>query len=128
NIYKCFGCGKGGNAVNFIMEHEHYSYPEALKYLAKKYSIEIEETVPSPEEQVLRDEKESLFIVNTFAQKHFTENLFETEEGKSVGLTYFKERGFTEEVIQTFQLGYSLNEWSAFSDDAIKNGYLSEFL
>src|ERR1043165_4555809 len=90
NIYKCFGCGKGGNAVNFIMEHEHYNYPEALRYLASKYSIEIEESAPDPKELELKDEKESLYIVNTFAQKYFSDNLFESEEGKSIGLTYFK--------------------------------------
>lgn len=128
NIYKCFGCGKGGNAVNFIMEHEHYTYPEALRYLAAKYSIEIEETVPDPHELVMRDERESLFIINTFAQKYFTENLFENEEGKSIGLSYFKERGFTEEIIKTFQLGYSLNNWSAFSETAINSGYQAEYL
>ena len=128
NIYKCFGCGKGGNAVNFIMEHEHYTYPEALRYLATKYSIEIEETVPDPKELVMRDERESLFIVNTFAQKYFTENIFENEEGKSIGLSYFKERGFSEEVIKIFQLGYSLNNWSSFSDEAISKGYKAEYL
>src|SRR3954463_10298514 len=95
NIYKCFGCGKGGNAVNFIMEHEHYSYPEALKFLAKKYSIEIAETAPDPQELLMHDEKESLFVLNTFAQKTYSDNLFESEEGKAIGLSYFKERGFT---------------------------------
>src|SRR6188768_2765790 len=128
NIYKCFGCGKGGNAVNFIMEHEQYSYPEALRFLAAKYSIELEETVPDPRELEIRDEKESLYIVNTYAQKYFSENLFENEEGKSVGLSYFKERGFTEDIIQTFQLGYSLSSWSAFSDEAIAKGYKKEYL
>ncbi|HNP99067.1 MAG TPA: CHC2 zinc finger domain-containing protein, partial [Bacteroidia bacterium] len=112
NIYKCFGCGKGGNAVNFIMEHEQYSYPEALRYLAKKYNIEIEESLPDPKEELMRDEKESLFVINTFAQKTFSESLFDTEEGRSIGLSYFKERGFTEDTIRKFQLGYSLNEWS----------------
>jgi DNA primase len=128
NIYKCFGCGKGGNAVNFVMEHEHYNYPEALRYLATKYNIEIEESAPDPKEEIIRDQKESLFVLNTFAQKTFTENLFDSEEGKSIGLSYFKERGFTEETIRTFQLGYSLNNWSAFSEVAIENGYLPEYL
>jgi DNA primase len=128
NIYKCFGCGKGGNAVNFIMEHEHYSYPEALRYLASKYAIAIEETAPDPKELELRDEKESLYIVNAFAQKYFSENLFESEEGKSIGLTYFKERGFSEEIIQTFQLGYSLTGWTEFSDEAARKGYKKENL
>ena len=128
NIYKCFGCGKGGNAVNFVMEHEHYTYPEALRYLANKYSIEIEESIPDPQELIMRDERESLFIINTFAQKYFSDNLFENEEGKSIGLSYFKERGFTEEIIKTFQLGYSLNNWSAFSEAAINSGYQAEYL
>ena len=128
NIYKCFGCGKGGNAVNFVMEHEHYTYPEALRYLATKYSIEIEESIPDPQELIMRDERESLFIINTFAQKYFSNNLFENEEGKSIGLSYFKERGFTEEIIKTFQLGYSLNNWSAFSEAAVDSGYQTEYL
>lgn len=128
NIYKCFGCGKGGNAVNFIMEHEHYSYPEALKFLAGKYSIEVEESIPDPKEIEYRDERESLLVLNGFAQKTFSENLFENEEGKSIGLSYFKERGFTEDIIRTFQLGYSLQNWSAFSETAITNGYKTEYL
>ncbi|HPU95216.1 MAG TPA: CHC2 zinc finger domain-containing protein, partial [Candidatus Gracilibacteria bacterium] len=98
NIYKCFGCGKGGNAVNFIMELEHYTYPEALKFLAKKYSIEIEESVPDPKEIELRDERESLYILNSFASKTFAENLFDNEEGKAIGLSYFHERGFSDET------------------------------
>ncbi len=128
NIYKCFGCGKGGNAVNFVMEHEHYSYPEALRYLAGKYSIEIEESLPDPKELESRDEKESLYVLNAFAQRYFSENLFENEEGKSIGLSYFKERGFTEDIIRTFQLGYALNDWSALSDTAQEKGYKNEFL
>ncbi|MFZ7115325.1 MAG: DNA primase [Bacteroidota bacterium] len=128
NIYKCFGCGKGGNAVNFIMELEHYTYPEALKFLAGKYQIEIEESVPDPKEIELRDERESLYILNSFASKTFAENIFETEEGKSIGLTYFHERGFSDDTIKKFELGYSMADWSAFSDHAIKNGYKSEFI
>lgn len=128
NIYKCFGCGKGGNAVNFIMELEHYTYPEALKFLAKKYNIEIEESVPDPKEIELRDERESLYILNSFASKTFADNLFESEEGKSIGLSYFHERGFSDETIRKFELGYSLADWSAFSEHAIKNGYKSEFI
>jgi DNA primase len=127
NIFKCFGCGKGGTAVNFIMEHEHYTYPEALRWLAKKYHIEVEEKVESPEQTILRDEKESMLVLNSFAQKSFSENL-KTEEGKSIGLTYFKERGFTKETLETFQLGYSLNDWSVFSESALKNGFTKEFL
>lgn len=128
NIYKCFGCGKGGNAVNFIMELEHYTYPEALKFLAGKYQIEIEESVPDPKEIELRDERESLYILNSFASKTFAENIFETEEGKSIGLTYFHERGFSDDTIKKFELGYSMADWSAFSDHAVKNGYKSEFI
>ncbi len=128
NIFKCFGCGKGGTAVNFIMEHEHCTYPDALRYLAKKYSIEIEEEAPSPEETILRDEKESMLVLNAFAQKHFSENLFDHEEGKAIGYSYFKERGFSADIIKKFQLGYSLNEWDAFSEAALSNGFKKEYL
>jgi DNA primase len=127
-IFKCFGCGKGGNSVNFIMELEHFSYPEALKYLANKYSIEIDEEKPSPEQQEAFDEKESLFNLTAFAQKHFEETIFDTEEGKAVGLSYFRERGFTTETIKKFGLGYSLNSWDDFTTKAIKNGYKKELL
>ena len=127
-IFKCFGCGKGGNAVNFIMEHEHSSYPEALKYLANKYSIEVEEEKPSVEQQEALDEKESLFNLTAFAQKHFEETLHNTEDGKAVGLSYFKERGFTTETIKKFGLGYSLNNWDDFTSKALKQGYKKELL
>lgn len=127
-IYKCFGCGKGGNAVNFLMEHEHYTYPEALRYLANKYGIEIEEVIPSPEQQQVLDEKESLFQLTAFAQKYFQEQLHHTEEGKAIGISYFKERGFSKEMILKFGLGYALNQWDAFSQYAIKNGYKKELL
>jgi DNA primase len=127
-IYKCFGCGKGGNAVNFIMDHEHFTYPEALKYLANKYSIEIEEEKPSPEQQEVRDEKESLFNLTAFAQKYFEDTLHNHEEGKAIGLTYFKERGFSTEIIRKFGLGYCINSWDDFTQAAIKNGYKKEYL
>ncbi len=127
-IFKCFGCGKGGYAVNFIMEHEHFSYPEALRYLARKYSIEIEEEKPSPEQQEALDEKESLFNLSSFAQKYFEEQLHETDEGKAVGLSYLKERGFSLEVIRRFGLGYCPDKWDAFSQTALKNGYKKEYL
>jgi len=127
-IFKCFGCGKGGNAVNFIMEHEHFSYPEALRYLAQKYGIEIEEEKPSPEQQEAMDEKESLFNLSAFAQKFFEEQLHETEEGKAVGLSYLKERGFSLEVIRRFGLGYCPDKWDTFSQTALKNGYKKEYL
>ncbi|HRS38420.1 MAG TPA: DNA primase, partial [Bacteroidia bacterium] len=128
NIYKCFGCGKGGDAVNFVMEHEHYSYPEALRYLAKRYNIEIEETAPDPQEAQLRDERESLYILNSYAQRVFSEQLFEDEEGRAIGMSYFRERGFTEETIKTFQLGFNRSDWSAFAERAVKEGYKEEYL
>lgn len=127
-IYKCFGCGKAGNAVNFIMEHEHYTYPEALKYLARKYNIEIEEEEQTPEQIEALNEKESLFAVSAFAQKYFTEQLFNSEEGKSIGLSYFKDRDFREHIIEQFQLGYSPDRWEAFTQHALQNGYKKEFL
>ncbi len=127
-IYKCFGCGKGGNAVNFLMEHEHYSYPEALRYLAQKYSIDIVEEKPSPEQQEAIDEKESLFNLSAFAQKFFEEQLLQTEEGKSVGLSYLKERGFSLEMIKKFGVGYCPDKWDSFSKNALQNGYKKEYL
>ncbi len=127
-IYKCFGCGKGGNVVSFLMEHEHYTYPEALRYLAKKYNIEIEEETPTPEQQEALNEKESLFNLSAFAQKYFEKQLHESEEGKSVGLTYLKERGFSLEVIKKFGLGYCLNKWDDFSKTALKQGYKKDYL
>lgn len=127
-IFKCFGCGKAGNSVNFIMEHEHSSYPDALKYLARKYQIEIEEKEQTPEEIKLLNERETLLHISDFAQKHFTENLFETEEGKAIGLTYFKERGFFNETIRKFQLGYSPEKWEELTEAALKSGYKEENL
>jgi DNA primase len=127
-IYKCFGCGKGGNPVNFIMDHEHLTYPEALRYLARKYSIEIEETLPSPEQQEAQDEKESLYNLTAFAQNYFEDILHNHEEGKSIGLSYFKERGFSLETIKKFGLGYCMNSWDAFTSTALKNGYKKEYL
>lgn len=127
-IWKDFSSGKGGNAVTFLMEHEHFTYPEAIKYLAKKYGIEIEETVQSDEEKEQAGERESLYLVNEYAKNYFHSTLLKTELGKAIGLSYFKERGFTDDTIETFQLGYSLDEWSAFTDTAIKKGYKLEFL
>ncbi len=127
-IFKCFGCGKGGNAVNFIMEHEHFTYPEALKFLAKKYSIHIEEIIPDAEQQQAIDEKESLFNISAFAQKYFADTLNNSEEGKAIGLTYFKERGFTTDTIVKFGLGYCPNKWDDFTEYAQKNGYQKELL
>ncbi|MEI7981037.1 MAG: DNA primase, partial [Bacteroidota bacterium] len=127
-IYKCFGCGKAGNSVNFLMEHEHFSYPEALKYLARKYNLEIEEEEQTPEQLQELNEKESLFNLNLFAQQYFTKNLFGTEEGKAIGLSYFRERGIREDLIQKFQLGYSSKKRDAFSEFAVANGYKREYL
>lgn len=127
-IYKCFGCGKGGNSVNFIMEHEHLSYPEALKYLAKKYHIEFEERELSAEEVQQRNERDSLLIVSRFANQQFQHNLFETDEGRAVGLSYFKERGFREDIIKKFELGYSLDKREGLTRAALDAGYKSLYL
>ncbi len=127
-IYKCFGCGKAGNSVNFIMEHEHYTYPEALKFLAKKYNIEVEEEQQTPEQIQQLNERESLYAVTEFARKFFTEQLLNTDEGKSIGLSYFKERDFTDKTIDEFQLGYSPDRWDAFTKAAKENGYEKQFL
>ncbi len=127
-IYKCFGCGKAGNSVNFIMEHEKYSYPEALRYLANKYGIVIEEQEPSPEERQLDSDRESLFSLNSFAQKFYTQTLLETEEGKSIGLSYFMERGFREDIIAKFQLGFSPTAWDAFTKEALAKGFSEKYL
>jgi len=122
-IYKCFGCGKAGNSVNFLMEHEHFSYPEALRHLARKYNIEIEEEIPSADQIAALDEKESLFTITNFAHKHFVDNLLNNEEGRAIGLSYFKEREFTDATIQKFELGYCLDKWDDFTEYALKNGY-----
>ena len=127
-IYKCFGCGKAGNSVNFIMEHEHYTYPEALKYLANKYQIEVEELEETDEQKQSANEKESLFIVSNFAANYFQQQLYETQEGKSIGLSYFVERGFRDDIIKKFQLGYNPDAWEAFTGEALKQGYQLEFL
>tara|TARA_R110002012_G_scaffold321809_1_gene551551 strand:- start:53152 stop:55086 length:1935 start_codon:yes stop_codon:yes gene_type:complete len=127
-IWKDFSSGKGGNAVAFLMEHEHFTYPEAIKYLAKKYNIEIEETLQSNEEKEQADARESLYLVSEYASKYFQNILHKTDLGKAIGLSYFKERGFTDETIKKFDLGYCLDEWQAFTDEALKKGYQLEFL
>jgi len=127
-IYKCFGCGKAGNSVNFLMEHEHSSYPEALRYLARKFNIEIEEEVQTPEQLEEISEKESLFNLNLFAQQYFSRILFEMEEGRAIGLTYLKERRVRDDLIRKFQLGYSPDKWDSFTEFALQNGYKKEFL
>ncbi len=127
-IYKCFGCGKAGNSVNFIMEHEHFNYPEALKYLAKKYNIEVEEEEQTPEQLQEINEKESLLNLNLFAQQYFSKRLLDSEEGKAIGMSYFKERGMRDDMVNKFQLGFSPEKWDAFSEHAIQQGYKKEFL
>ena len=127
-IYKCFGCGKGGNAVSFIMEHEHFTYREALKYLANKYNIEIEETERTNEEIIEENRKESLYIINGFAQHFFHEQLLNSDEGRSIGLSYFEERGLRKETIETFKLGYCPSVGDAFTKEALDAGYQQELL
>lgn len=126
-IFKCFGCGKGGNAVDFVMEHEKYSYPEAIRFLAKKYGIELVETGPA-EDPAEKDERENLFALNEYARAFFSETLFETEEGREVGLSYFRERGFRDEIIRKFQLGYATDEWEHFTGKALEEGFRKEYL
>ncbi|SFC56975.1 DNA primase [Parapedobacter composti] len=127
-IYKCFGCGAGGDSVKFVMEHEKYTYPEALKYLAQKYHIEVEEAERTPEQAAAQDKRESLFIVTNWAAKFFREVLWDTGEGRTVGLNYFKERGYREDIIRKFELGYSPESWTALYDQAKAAGYKEEFL
>lgn len=127
-IWKDFSSGKGGNVVAFLMEHEHFTYPEAIKYLANKYNIEIEETEQTNEQKEQANERESLYLVSEFASSYFQNILHKTNQGKAIGLSYFKERGFTEETIKKFHLGYSLDDWQAFTDEALKKGYKLEYL
>ena len=127
-IFKDFSSGKGGSAVTFLMELEKFSYPEALKWLAKKYSIEVEETVETIENKEEENRRESLMIVTAYAAKFFHESLLETEEGRNIGLSYFKERGFSNDTIKKFELGYSPDQWEAFTGQAVKDGYLPQFL
>ena len=128
NIFYCFGCHKGGNAVNFIMEHEQMAYVEALKYLAQKYHIEVKEKEFTPEEQERHDDRESMMVLNEFAKNTFIRNMTETDEGRAIGYKYFKERGFNEETIKTYELGYSLSERKAFTELALKSGYQQKYL
>lgn len=127
-IWKDFSSGKGGNSVAFLMEHEHFTYPEAIRYLANKYNIEIEETVQTDEEKANTDVRESMYLVSEYAQKYFHDTLLHSDEGKAIGYSYFKERGFTNETIKKFSLGYSPESWDAFSQDALGKGYKLEFL
>jgi DNA primase len=127
-IYKCFGCGKGGNSVNFVMEHENMSYVEALRFLAKKYHIEFEEKELTPEELELRNAHESLRIVSAYAQEYFSGILVNHADGKAVGLSYLKERGFREDIIEKFQLGFCLDKKREFTDHCVNKGYKLEYL
>ncbi|MTI20688.1 DNA primase, partial [Fulvivirga sp. RKSG066] len=127
-IYKCFGCGKSGDTINFIMEHDGLNYLEAIRHLAQKYGIEIIEEQQSDEQAEKQNEKDSLFIVLSFANEFFKEKLKQSDEGRSVGLSYFKERGFNEKLIDKFELGYSLNEWSALHKEAESKAYSEELL
>jgi DNA primase len=128
NIFKCFGCGKAGDSVRFIMEHEHYSFQEALRYLAKKYGIKIEEREQTPEELAAQNERERMFNINSFAQDYFSNTMMTSDEGQSVGLAYFHERGFRDAIINKFQLGYCPNSGSAFTEYAMKHGYDKDLL
>ena len=130
NIFKCFGCGKAGDSAKFLMEHEHFSYPEALRYLAKKYNIKIEEKEQTPEEIMQQSLREKMFNINEFADKYFVDTLWNTEEGRAIGLEYFRERGYFDPIIEKFHLGYNpdATHWDAFTEHAKKNGYSEELL
>jgi DNA primase len=127
-IWKDFSSGKGGSVVTFLMEHEHFTYPEAIRFLAKKYNIEIEETETSQEDKIEANEKESMYLVSEFAKTYFQETLLNTEEGKAIGFSYFKERGFTNDTIAKFGLGYSPESWDAFTKEALAKGYQLDYL
>ena len=127
-IYKCFGCGASGNAITFLMEHEKYSYVEALRWLANRYGIEVEETEMSDEAKQHAQVADSLYIINGFAQKYFAQQLFETEEGQHIALTYLHERGFNDDTLKKFGVGYSPDIRDAFSKEALKNQYNPELL
>ncbi|MEY4835338.1 MAG: primase [Bacteroidota bacterium] len=127
-IWKDFSSGKGGNSVTFLMEHEHFTYPEAIKYLANKYGIEVEETIVSNEDIEQANEKESMYLVSEFARDYFHKTMLHTDEGQAIGLSYFKERGFTKDTIEKFQLGYSPDIWDAFTKEALGIAYKLEYL
>jgi len=128
NICKCFSCGEGGAPLHFVMKIEQLSYTDALKYLAKKYGIEVKETEATDEEKQAQGDRESMFILNSYAQKVFSANLFENQEGKTIGLSYFRERGFRDDIIKKFQLGYCLEEKDAFTKQALLSGYKLAYL
>lgn len=127
-IYKCFGCGKSGDAISFLMEHEHFTYPEAIRFLAQKYNIAIKEEAYDNQYNQETQEKESLYQVTAFANKFFVEKLWNSNEGKAIALTYFKERGFSEAIIKKFELGYCSNKWDEFTEFAKKSGYKTSLL
>ena len=126
-VCKCFSCGKGGTVVHFIMEHEQLSYYEALKWLAKKYNIEIKEKEMTQEEKQVQNLRESLFVVNQFAMEYFQEILEKNPDGQSIGMTYFRQRGFRDDIIKKFQLGYCTDQRDAFAQTALQKGYKAEF-
>ena len=127
-IWKDFSSGKGGNSVTFLMEHEHFTYPEAIKYLANKYGIEVEETIVTNEDLEQANEKESMYLVSEFARDYFHKTMLNTDEGQAIGLSYFKERGFSKDTIEKFQLGYSPDSWDAFTKEALGKAYKLEYL
>lgn len=127
-LFKCFGCGKGGNAVTFVMEHENMTYPEALKYVAKKYGIEVAERELTPEEERRNDDRESMMVVSSYAAEYFAKTLHETPEGQNIGIAYFRERGFSDATILAFGLGYCPGGGDTFTRQALKEGYKEEFL
>ena len=127
-IWKDFSSGKGGNVVSFLMEQEHFTYPEAIKWLAKRYNIEVEETEQSDEEKAKQDERESMYLVSKFAASWFAKQMMTTDAGRSIGYSYFKERGFSDDTIKKFGLGYSPDEWTAFTDAALQAGYKEKYL
>ena len=127
-LCKCFACGKGGNAVHFIMEHEQMNYPEALRWLAKKYHIEIKERELTTEEKEAQNVRESLFVVNEFARDYFQNILYNHVDGKSIGMAYFRQRGIRDDIVKKFQMGYSMTERDALAREALKKGYKKEYL
>lgn len=127
-LFKCFGCGKGGNAVTFVMEHENMTYPEALKYVARKYGIEVAEREQTPEEVRRNDDRESMMVVSSYAADYFVRTLHDTPEGQSIGIGYFRERGFSDATIRKFGLGYCPDGGDTFTRQALADGYKEEFL
>ena len=128
NIFKCFGCGKAGDPITFVMEHEQVSYPEAVRFLAKKYRIELKETESSDQQRQEQQAIDSLYLINQFAQEYFQGQLFDTDKGRSVGLSYFKQRGFREETIKKFGLGFAQNDMDGLLRAGKQKGYNTDQL